>query len=102
MKRKSVFVATGLALSILLSVPMGSSAALTPVSEPIESLAYSKVVSKLYYYPLNTVPPRTVRYSDAYGYQGTLSYVEHFNDGERIVARYSGRVTCSTGACVAR
>lgn len=99
MKRKlQIFAATGLALSILVSVPITSSA-IANTTAPIETQAYSTTISPNIYFTGNVVPPSTYYYTSG-GWEGLLYLQSYQYDGTRTIGKYKGLVTCSSGACL--
>lgn len=98
-KRFSLLASTGLALSILVSAPITSSA-LTNTSAPIETQALSMTISELVVTPGKITPSSTYRYNSR-GWTGTLYLQSYAYDGTYTLATYKGTVTCSSGSCPA-
>ncbi|AWE09144.1 hypothetical protein DCE79_18170 [Lysinibacillus sp. 2017] len=95
MKRKlSIFAATSLALSLVMTVPLTTSA--TPSqTDLVETQAYSKFVTKLVTLPGIVIPSNTYIYREG-NWVGTLTRTSYQNDGTNTLAYYSGTVTCSS------
>ena len=99
MKRKLLFfIASILALSIIVSTPLQSSAA-TKLAGEIETQSSSKFIYQtMYYQGIIGFPPKTIYYSKN-GWTGTLNLKTTRYKDNLTISEYSGTIFCS-GTCV--
>lgn len=90
------FAVVALSLSVFVGGPLYSSATTNSSDQEVE-LAASKVVTMTKNYNLNEPILRSIFYNTG-GWSGTLKLQRTQSTGDRIIAHYSGTVSCS-GPC---